>query len=142
MRGLQAIAVESDVGNRRRAVVSPEDTAISAGGGVAYALLQKAGQFNILNELAKLAPVDHGDVAVTSGGELPVHYIFHAAAMMIRRDATYLIAKADVFRTMSRVLELADALDVKVLWVPLLGAGVGSVPATGSLAARGLAPGP
>lgn len=57
-----------------RAVVSPEDTCISAGGGVAYLLLEKAGKYAILNELSKFSslsedgqsPVERGKVAVTS----------------------------------------------------------------------------
>src|SRR5262249_29232395 len=38
----------------RRAVVSPDDTCISAGGGVAYGILRKAGAQVLLNELGKL----------------------------------------------------------------------------------------
>ena len=111
----------------RRAVISPEDTCISAGGGVAYLLLEKAGPYTILNELAKFSPIEHDTVSVTSGGNLPVHYIFHAAAIEIDMDANYAVSKEDVARTMTAALEKAKALDVGVLWVPLMGAGVGSL---------------
>src|SRR5262249_25175892 len=70
----------------RRAVVSPEDTFISAGGGVAYLLLSKAGSQTILNELAKFAPIPQRTVAVTSGGALPVQYVFHAATIKLGSD--------------------------------------------------------
>src|SRR5439155_637028 len=85
-----------DVASCRRAVVSAEDTCISAGGGVAYQLLSKAGPELVLNELAKFAPIPKGTVAVTSGGNLPVHYIFHAAALEIGEGATYSVSKEDV----------------------------------------------
>jgi O-acetyl-ADP-ribose deacetylase (regulator of RNase III) len=111
----------------QRAVVSPEDTCISAGGGVAYLLLEKAGPYTILNELSKFSPIEHDTVCVTSGGNLPVHYIFHAAAIEIEKDANYAVSKQDVAKTMTAVLEKAKALDVGVLWVPLMGAGVGSL---------------
>ena len=111
----------------RRAVVSPEDTFISAGGGVAYQLLEKAGPDLILNELAKFAPIAHRSVAVTSAGALPVHYVFHAAALEIAPDATYRVSKDDVTATMLAILAKTSALDVNLVWVPLLGAGVASL---------------
>jgi O-acetyl-ADP-ribose deacetylase len=111
----------------RRAVVSPEDTFISAGGGVAYQLLEKAGPELILNELAKLAPIAHRSVAVTSAGALPVHYVFHAATLEIEPDASYRVSKDDVVATMHAILENAAALAVGVVWVPLLGAGLAAL---------------
>lgn len=122
----------------RRAVVSPEDTYLSAGGGVALQLLQKAGEYSLLNELAKFEKIDQGDVAVTSGGQLPVHYIFHAAAIEIgERDqrVVYLAEESNISVTTSRVLNTADALGVKALLIPLLGTGVAGVPHEASLEA-------
>lgn len=109
----------------RRATVSPEDTCITAGGGVAYGLLRKAGPELLLPELGKLArsPVAQGDVVVTSGGNLPLHYVFHAAAAKINVDGTSTVTAADVTRTVTNVLRLAQALDVTVVWLPLLGSG-------------------
>lgn len=111
----------------RRAVVSPEDTCISAGGGVALQLLTKAGTYTILNELSKFSVINQGAVAVTSGGRLPVHHIFHAAAIELEDiDGTvkYNISQQMVCKTMTTVLEKAASLEVQALWVPLLGAGV------------------
>lgn len=113
--------------NVRRAVMSPEDTFLSAGGGVALTLLQKAGASTILNELSKFAPIPHGSVAVTSGANLPVHYIFHAAAVEIRKDGSYCVSKEDVRRTMEEALRKAEVLEIGALWVPLIGAGVASL---------------
>src|SRR5215813_9942297 len=66
-----------DLGTGRRAVISPDDIFLSAGGGAALALLEKAGKTSVLNEIAKLQPVVHREVAVTSGFNLPVNYILH-----------------------------------------------------------------
>jgi O-acetyl-ADP-ribose deacetylase (regulator of RNase III) len=114
-------------GHLRRAVVSPEDTFISAGGGVAYQILNKAGALAILHELAKFAPIPQGSVVVTSAGKLPIHYIFHAAALRIDTSGTYQVAKDDVTRTMASILRLAAALEVKLVLVPLIAAGVASL---------------
>ncbi|HKG11712.1 MAG TPA: macro domain-containing protein [Pyrinomonadaceae bacterium] len=111
-----------------RAVVSPEDTCISAGGGVAYLILERAGKYAILNELSKFpSPIKHGRLVVTSGGNLPVHYIFHAAAIEITRQGKYIVTRQDVRKTMTEVLERAKGLGVGAVWVPLMGAGVGSL---------------
>ena len=111
----------------RRAVLSSEDTCVSAGGGVAYSLMVKAGPQMILNELSKLAPVPiaQGEVAVTSGGDLPVHYIFHAAALKIEKDASYSVTPDDVSSTIVSAVRCALTLGVQTIFVPLLGAGVG-----------------
>jgi O-acetyl-ADP-ribose deacetylase (regulator of RNase III) len=77
--------------------------------------------------LAKMAPIKQGSVAVTSGGDLPVHYIFHAAALKIGVNAEYAVSRDDVSRTMKAALDLASALEVAALWVPLMGAGVASL---------------
>jgi O-acetyl-ADP-ribose deacetylase (regulator of RNase III) len=115
--------------NPRRAVVSPEDTYVSAGGGVAYQLLQKAGSTTILNELAKFGKVRQRDVVVTSGGALPIHYILHAAALEIAPGAEYRAGLDDVAGTTITILRRATALGVGLVWVPLLAAGVAGLEA-------------
>jgi O-acetyl-ADP-ribose deacetylase (regulator of RNase III) len=120
------------VGAVRRAVVSPEDTCISAGGGVAYKLLHKAGDY-ILNDLAKLQPIEHTSVATTAGGDLPVHYIFHAAALRIDESGNYIVNQANVSATVTAVLQLSQALAIGALWIPLIGAGTAGLEAATSL---------
>lgn len=141
--------VYGDITNRRfmareefqgsiRAVTSPEDTFITAGGGVAYLLLSKAGKYSLLNELAKFSPISQGDVAVTSGGSLPVHFIFHAAALAVEEDSegvVYVVSRDSVRGTMTTALEKAHALGVGTLWVPLMGSGVAGLKPEESFAA-------
>jgi len=131
----QSMMSESSLLDCRRAVVSPEDTTISAGGGVALRLLSKAGSRHLLNELSKLSPIPHGCCAVTSAGNLPVHYIIHAAALRICTDGSYDITRESVRATVEEALRISEVLEINALWIPLLGAGVASVPAADSFAA-------
>lgn len=121
--------------NLRRVVVSSEDTCLSAGGGVAAGLLHKAGPYELLNELQKFSPIEHDTVAVTSGGNLPVHYIFHAAAVEIQKNGDPGVSEVDVCTTMKEVLNKATALGVGAVWVPLMGTGLGPLSAKQSLTA-------
>ena len=119
----------------RRGVVSPEDTLLTAGGGVAYTLLRKADKQLILNELQKFSPIPHKSVAVTSAGRLPVHYIFHTAALNIGKDGTYSATTNSILESTKAVLHKVDALGVGAVWIPLLAAGVGDVEPNTSLRA-------
>ena len=109
----------------RSAVVSPDDNFISASGGVALALLQKAGQHTLLNELAKFSTVEQGEVVVTSGGELPVNYLFHAAATRLRTDGSSEINAENIFAAMNSVFAKVLSLSIARVFVPLIGSGEG-----------------
>lgn len=118
------------------AVVSPDDTMISAGGGVAFALLQAAGPEYMLNELAKHQPLDQGDAAVTSAGELSVHYVVHAAALRVLENGDHIVSPENVEATVRAVMKKISALEVEVLWLPLIAAGgAGKISPRQSLAA-------
>jgi O-acetyl-ADP-ribose deacetylase (regulator of RNase III) len=73
--------------------------------------------------VSKFVPVPQGESRVTSAGNLPVHYIIHAATIEVS-EAGYGVTREDVRRTFVDVLRRASALGVEVLSVPLLGAGV------------------
>lgn len=133
----------------RLAVVSPEDTLITAGGGLAEILLDKAGSQRMLYEIAKFSPIQHGAVAVTSAGNLPVHYIFHAAAVKINPDGTPSFQSNDttnhpilngipekngVLQATMTVLVKAYYLNVSAIWLPLMGTGTGGLDYKQSLA--------
>ena len=64
-----------------RAIVSPEDTCLSVGGGAALSIAHKAGLRRILHDLYKFAPISQGSTAVTSAGRLDVQYLIHAASV-------------------------------------------------------------
>jgi len=119
----------------RRAAVSTDDTMISAGGGVALSILSAAGPQFLLNELGKFAPISQGTVAVTSGGSLPLHYIFHAAAMKIDENGDYLVTAKSVRDVVHDALIKAHTLGVDLIFLPLIGAGLAGLSATESLVA-------
>jgi O-acetyl-ADP-ribose deacetylase len=117
----------------RRAIVSTDDTMISAGGGVALSILSAAGRQFMLNEVAKLAPIPHGTVAVTSAGSLPLQYVFHAAALEIDERGEHL-ATADSVKQVTRdALTKAAALGVTWMFTPLIAAGLAGLSARESL---------
>lgn len=122
-------------GGGRRAVVSPDDIFLSAGGGAALALLDKAGITPLLNEIAKFESVERQSVVVTSAFNLPVNYIFHAATVDVKADGSSDTTPQHVQTTMSSALRSAFALSVRTVFVPLIGAGTEAVPASSSLAA-------
>jgi O-acetyl-ADP-ribose deacetylase (regulator of RNase III)/NAD-dependent SIR2 family protein deacetylase len=122
-----------EFGEVRRAVISPDDTFLSAGGGAALALLQKAGKTALLSEIAKFQPVSHRSVAVTSAFNLPVNYILHAATVTLNADGSSDTTADDVRVTMLSALRAAQALSVYAMFVPLIGAGTEAVPASSSL---------
>lgn len=131
----RALMSDEEFQEKRKAVVSPEDTCISAGGGVAYGLLLKAGQKALLNELAKFSPIKQNEVAVTSAGNLPVHYIIHAATLKIEEDASYSVSGHNVQLTMNAVLDKLDSLGIEVVLTPLIAAGAASLKASDSFEA-------
>jgi O-acetyl-ADP-ribose deacetylase (regulator of RNase III) len=107
----------------RRAVISPEDTLLSAGAGVALGLLHKAGKYSILNELSKFPTIAHKEVVATSGGDLPVNYVLHAAATKLDPSGTSHVSPQDVTDTIRSALLMAATLRVETIFIPLIGAG-------------------
>ncbi|MBV7326706.1 macro domain-containing protein [Chloroflexi bacterium TSY] len=107
------------------ALVSSDDNLLTMGGGVSLALLRAGGQ-SIYNEARKHIPLKLGDVVVTSAGQLPAKYIFHAGTLDFSdisgpteqniRDATF------------KSLQLADTLGVRTIAFPALGTGIARFP--------------
>jgi O-acetyl-ADP-ribose deacetylase (regulator of RNase III) len=124
-----------EYGDGRRAVLSPDDTLLSAGGGVALALLEKAGRHFVLGELGKFSTVHHRQTVVTSGGELPVHYIIHGAVADLRPSGTSHTTAEDVEATVFNCLSTAKFLGVETIFVPLVAAGLEGLPPEQSLSA-------
>ncbi len=94
------------------------------GGRVGEALKKKAGE-DIETEAMKQGPLPIGEVAVTSGGELPVKHILHTVIMGQDLKPT-----EETIRSGTRnLLKKADEMKINSLAVSAFGAGMGKVPA-------------
>jgi O-acetyl-ADP-ribose deacetylase (regulator of RNase III) len=111
-----------------KAIVTPEDTCLSVGGGVALAVAHKAGLRRLLHDVYKFAPIEQGRTAVTSGGRLKVHYLIHAASVEVTETGAS-TTDTMVKNTVADVLRRVSSLGVDVVWIPLLGAGVAGMTA-------------
>ena len=107
------------------AIVSSDDTYLSMGGGVSYAIASKAGD-ELRAEARKHVPLQVGDVVATSAGKLAARYVFHAATLDYERMV--MPNEAIVGQATERCLKLAEALGVRTIAFPALGTGVGGFP--------------
>jgi O-acetyl-ADP-ribose deacetylase (regulator of RNase III) len=118
---------DSGIDARVKAIVSPEDTFLSIGGGAALAIAEKAGLRRLLNDLYQFSPpVEQGSTTVTSAGSLDVHYLLHAASVDVTEEGAT-TNYAFVKKATSSVLSAIAALGIDVAWIPLLGAGVANM---------------
>jgi O-acetyl-ADP-ribose deacetylase (regulator of RNase III) len=111
--------------SRMDAIVSSDDNFLSMGGGVSEAILSAGGD-TIREEARKHVPLEVGDVAVTSAGNLPAKYVFHAVTL----DYEKMIHQSEqtLKRAILKCLKLADTLGVHTISFPALGTGVCGFP--------------
>lgn len=107
------------------ALVSSDDSHLTMGGGVSYALLMSAGEI-ISTEARKHVPLKLGDVAVTSAGKLSAKYIFHAVTIDFNDMSR--ATKESVGQATLKCLQLADTLGVRVIAFPAIGTGAAGFP--------------
>src|SRR5260370_37682484 len=107
------------------ALVSSDDNYLSMGGGVSASLLRAAGEV-IQIEARKHVPLFIGDVAVTSAGNLPAKYIFHAVTI----DYTKLVytSEVSVHAATLKCMQLADTLGDRLIAFPALVTGIANFP--------------
>jgi O-acetyl-ADP-ribose deacetylase (regulator of RNase III) len=101
-------------------LVSSDDSYLTMGGGVSAAI-RRAGGNAIALDAAKKIPVALGDVAVTTAGALRAHYVFHAVTLGESKEK---IGPRQVIEMATRrCMQLANALRVRSIAFPALGAG-------------------
>lgn len=100
-------------------IVSSDDTDLSMGGGVSYAILNAAGEALLVNA-AKRAPVAVGDVAITTAGALPAHHIFHVATLNRQNREISFSAHTSI----TKCLNILNTLGLKSISFSSLGTGV------------------
>ncbi|MFQ5599582.1 MAG: macro domain-containing protein [Candidatus Krumholzibacteriia bacterium] len=102
--------VEQDV----EVIVNSANTSMVMGGGVAAAILAEAGP-EVEEEAVQNAPVQVGDVVVTSGGRLSVKHIVHIAVVGE--------VEPDIYECTRTVLDTVSDLGVRTIAMPALGTG-------------------
>ena len=107
------------------ALVSSDDINLSMYGGVSRALLEAGGPV-LRQDALKHIPRKIGDAVVTSAGQLPARYVFHA--ITLDRDRSILPNESNIRAATLKCLQLADALDVHHIAFPALGTGSAKFP--------------
>ncbi len=105
------------------AIVSPSNTDLVAGGGVAEAILRKGGS-RLREECSLIGRIALGETAVTTAGTLKAFYIIHAAVIRPGERATAQSIRLAMHNTLLRAEEKA----FKTLALPALGTGAAGFP--------------
>jgi O-acetyl-ADP-ribose deacetylase (regulator of RNase III) len=104
------------------AIVNAANSALVLGTGVAGAIRERGGP-SIQSECDATGPIEVGDAAVTGAGDLPAHYVIHAAGMSPGGQAT----EESVRSCARRSFELASERGCSSVAVPAIGAGIGGL---------------
>lgn len=101
-------------------LVSSDDIDLSMGGGVSGAL-RKIGGASVWNEAQRKAPIELGDIAITTAGHLKAKHIFHAAVLDRRRP--YLTTIDLIRKVTKKCLVGCDKLSLQSIAFPALATG-------------------
>ncbi|MFP4054110.1 MAG: macro domain-containing protein [Phycisphaerae bacterium] len=107
------------------AIVNAANNDLKLGGGLAGAIA-RAGGPRIQAECDGHGPVQVGQAAITSGGNLPAKYVIHQASMRLGGSTTAAALEAST----RAVLEIAEnTRDIHTLAFPATGTGIAGFPA-------------
>jgi O-acetyl-ADP-ribose deacetylase (regulator of RNase III) len=105
------------------AIANAANTELRHGGGVAGAIA-RAGGPEIQAESDRVAPIELGAAVATGAGELPAHWVIHAATMQLGGPTS-----AEIIReATASTLRVADELGARSLGLVAFGTGVGGFP--------------
>ena len=105
------------------AIVNAANNDLVLGGGVAGAIA-RAGGPEIQAECSRIGPIEVGEAAITTGGNLKAPYVIHAASMRLGG-----VTSADSLRRSTRrSLEIASQRQLGSLALPAVGTGIARFP--------------
>jgi O-acetyl-ADP-ribose deacetylase (regulator of RNase III) len=107
-------------GSEAQVLVSSDDGYLTMSGGVSAAI-RKAGGNAIALDAAKKIPATPGDVIITTAGDLPAQYIFHA--ITLGREPARKTPEEILTQTIRRSLQLVEVLNLRSIAFPAIGAG-------------------
>lgn len=105
------------------AIANAANTQLLHGGGVAGAIARAAGPA-LEQESRAAAPIELGSAVATTAGEMPSHWVIHAATMELGGPTSAQIVR----RCTGAALWKAEELGVKSLALVAFGTGVGGFP--------------
>jgi O-acetyl-ADP-ribose deacetylase (regulator of RNase III) len=105
------------------AIANAANTQLRHGGGVAGAI-SRAGGPAVQAESDERAPIGLGEALETTAGEMPAHWVIHAATMELGGPTSAEIIRKATASTLAK----ADELGVKSLALVAFGTGVGGFP--------------
>ena len=105
------------------AIANAANTQLRHGGGVAGAI-SRAGGPAVQAESDERAPIGLGEALETTAGEMPAHWVIHAATMELGGPTSAEIIREATASTLVR----ADELGAKSLALVAFGTGVGGFP--------------
>lgn len=105
------------------AIVNAANTDLILGGGVAGAIRKRGGN-SIQEECNKIGKIPLGEAVVTSGGNLKVKYVIHAAAMGFDEPCTEESLKNATLNALKRAKEKK----LKDVAIPAIGMGIAGFP--------------
>lgn len=117
-----AVVVDDLLNEQTDIIVSSDDTSLTASGGVAKKILERGG-LTLGRELQvrRMVEYEAGELAVTSGGDLPYRAILHAITLDLklrrwpRPETVELLTR--------RALRTAESIGARSVSLPLLGSG-------------------
>jgi O-acetyl-ADP-ribose deacetylase len=105
------------------AIANAANTQLAHGGGVAGAI-SRAGGAEVQRESDRRAPIGLGAAVETTAGDMPAHWVIHAATMELGGPTS-----ADIIRrATASTLAKADELGARSLALVAFGTGVGGFP--------------
>jgi O-acetyl-ADP-ribose deacetylase (regulator of RNase III)/transcriptional regulator of met regulon len=111
--------------SKAESLVSSDDYLLSMSGGVSAAIRHVAGP-RVAADASKMVPARVGDVIVSTAGDLPAKYIFHA--ITIGSQGIDLPPDAIVRQTTQRVMNLLPVLGCASVAFPAIGGGSAGIP--------------
>ena len=125
------------VDSQAEVIVSSDDSNISMGGGVSMAIRRKEGTGAIQLDVKKKIPAEIGDVVVSTAGTLPQKCIFHVITIdynsINQSNIPGVVTKEDIHKyiighSIDKCFLLLQAMDLKSIAFPSIGAGVAGIP--------------
>ncbi|MBQ7694183.1 MAG: TIR domain-containing protein [Lentisphaeria bacterium] len=114
-------------------IVSSDDNMLSHGGGVSQAIFDRGGDA-ISDDAEKNIPAELGDIVVTTAGELPQKYVFHAVTLALRKSIPALqndwvdIQEYIIRNAVRKSFSLLHMLNITSIAFPMIGTGVAGIP--------------